>query len=964
MFLLAGCFFNPQFRQPALFDRMHYLHHHHHSEVCFFFCCCFLSPSNNFSRQTKTPVLPPTTPSTTTTTTIITTKQSMYKSFASKWVIQVSLTLLNLVGLLIFLRGFFPSKIVLPGFSTFEDATKSPFLNPVNNKPHFNKFILMVVDAMRSDFCFSEDSSFDFLHQLINQGHALPFTAYSNPPTVTLPRLKGITTGGTPNFLDAILNIADDKDDSQGLFNQDSWVYQFKQSHNRSINFFGDDTWLKLFPGEFDEFEGTTSFFVSDFTEVDNNVTRHLDQQLSSDANWDGLILHYLGLDHIGHKGGPGSVYMKAKQSEMDIILQRLYKYTTKNDDTLIVLLGDHGMNEIGNHGGSSVGETSAGLSLISPKFSHKNTAPLPNDEEYSYYHKINQIDLVPTLASLLNFPIPKNSLGVVSKEILEIWPETNRRSIILENARQIMDLYQAKHGQKGEVWEKWEDLLSSQQSLDDYYDFLYNVQQDMASSATDYGYKDIYAGAGILLITSISVIVLFNKYFYSIPGMNIPLVIFYQLFVILYSLHFHGSSLIEEEHQIWYFFTTATFLFLGITVFDVFSKFSTLFHYGLLFACIRILKAWNNSGQKYSSKFNIAYYLLHTNPNLMWFFIIFTYAIVALAMYTQGGFGSTFALSSANNIPDARDAGALISFIVVFVVTSVSFLFKLLQHFMDGNSVPKWLNWMLLWVLDSYDVHLEDASIGDNNELKFQLQNVSIQLSRFTVYVLLGLFVLRLIVGKFRKVKFGTLTDITNIFTIYLLNQTRQENIPLFLVLFLAKFVIAKIMYQKTTRIDQFILSTSLLVLCFQNLTFFSMGNTNLLATVDLSNAYNGVKSYDVIIVGLLTFISNFAGPIFWSLSNLQLLFEPSLLCFKGPATSDLIHFKGLKKSILLIKGLITLFFYAISAVNLVGSCINLRFHLFIWTVFSPKLLFFGSWVVFMNIVVDLIVATIVLYI
>ena len=141
-----------------------------------------------------------------------------------------------------------------------------------------------------------------------------------------------------------------------------------------------------------------------------------MDQQLSSDANWDGLILHYLGLDHIGHKGGPGSVYMKAKQSEMDIILQRLYKYATKNDDTLIVLLGDHGMNEIGNHGGSSVGETSAGLSLISPKFSHKNTAPLPNDEEYSYYHKINQIDLVPTLASLLNFPIPKNSLGVVSK--------------------------------------------------------------------------------------------------------------------------------------------------------------------------------------------------------------------------------------------------------------------------------------------------------------------------------------------------------------------------------------------------------------------------------------------------------------------------------------------------------------------------------------------------------------------
>ena len=77
-------------------------------------------------------------------------------------------------------------------------------------------------------------------------------------------------------------------------------------------------------------------------------------------------------LDHIGHKGGPESPYMKPKQIEMDKILQRLYTYVTKNDDTLIVLMGDHGMNEIGNHGGSSPGETSAALSFISPKFNPK----------------------------------------------------------------------------------------------------------------------------------------------------------------------------------------------------------------------------------------------------------------------------------------------------------------------------------------------------------------------------------------------------------------------------------------------------------------------------------------------------------------------------------------------------------------------------------------------------------------
>ena len=36
----------------------------------------------------------------------------------------------------------------------------------------------------------------------------------------------------------------------------------------KRIIFFGDDTWIKLFPDHFDRHDGTTSFFVTDFTEV------------------------------------------------------------------------------------------------------------------------------------------------------------------------------------------------------------------------------------------------------------------------------------------------------------------------------------------------------------------------------------------------------------------------------------------------------------------------------------------------------------------------------------------------------------------------------------------------------------------------------------------------------------------------------------------------------------------------
>ena len=41
-----------------------------------------------------------------------------------------------------------------------------------------------------------------------------------------------------------------------------------------------------------------------DFTEVDHNVTRNIPSELKR-SDWNGMIMHYLGLDHIGHKSGP-----------------------------------------------------------------------------------------------------------------------------------------------------------------------------------------------------------------------------------------------------------------------------------------------------------------------------------------------------------------------------------------------------------------------------------------------------------------------------------------------------------------------------------------------------------------------------------------------------------------------------------------------------------------------------------
>ena len=77
------------------------------------------------------------------------------------------------------------------------------------------------------------------------------------------------------------------------------------------------------------------------------------------------LLLHYLGVDHAGHIGGPNGPLMSPKLAEMDEVVARLYRSIVARDAddgrrTLLVVLGDHGMTAAGNHGGASAGETNA----------------------------------------------------------------------------------------------------------------------------------------------------------------------------------------------------------------------------------------------------------------------------------------------------------------------------------------------------------------------------------------------------------------------------------------------------------------------------------------------------------------------------------------------------------------------------------------------------------------------------
>ncbi|KAL5970664.1 GPI ethanolamine phosphate transferase 2, partial [Taenia solium] len=287
---------------------------------------------------------------------------------------------------------------------------------------------LMVIDGLRSDMIPSKNYSINWpnLNAILEEGVVQCFTEYLSSPSVTSPRIKAMATGNIPGFIDILYNL------EESSVKQPSWV-QLMATNNRRLELYGDDTWMRLFPGAFKRSDGTTSFYVTDFFEVDDNVTRHLDGRLAALHDWDLLVLHYLGLDHIGHVQGPHGDAMPTKMREMDIVLGKIvFALNSSTDDWLLVLTGDHGMSNQGSHGGSSFSELTTSMVLISPQFKSRRTSMCTIDGDV-FEAKSDQTDLATMLGLLTGVGIPAGSIGVPPLRILQtFWPQPFNRYITL----------------------------------------------------------------------------------------------------------------------------------------------------------------------------------------------------------------------------------------------------------------------------------------------------------------------------------------------------------------------------------------------------------------------------------------------------------------------------------------------------------------------------------------------------
>lgn len=280
----------------------------------------------------------------------------------------------------------------------------------------------------------------------------------------------------------------------------------------------------------------------------------------------------------------------------MDDIVKTLYQSMETSphlDSTLLVLCGDHGMNDAGNHGASSAGETSPALVFLSPKLKGvlpKHDAPAKPTNEFDYYTKVEQSDLAPTIAALLGIPVSRNNLGAFIPDFLSFWPSSKDKvQILVRNAHQILDIITAAFGAElfqpqsstdpctleqtgvNELacdWRKISQRASAvslkdqvdQEWLSDMSKWLHEAQDLMSSMASNYDMSRLTVGQG-LAIAAVAAAMLATSWQSSLSftGLTPTLII-----GVSYGIMMFASSYVEEEQHFWYWATTLWLAYLG----------------------------------------------------------------------------------------------------------------------------------------------------------------------------------------------------------------------------------------------------------------------------------------------------------------------------------------------------------------------------------------------------------------
>ncbi|XP_042507866.1 GPI ethanolamine phosphate transferase 2 isoform X2 [Macadamia integrifolia] len=830
-----------------------------------------------------------------------------------------------------------------------------------------------------------------YTQSLLSNGMAVGYHAKAAPPTVTMPRLKAMVSGAIGGFLDVAFNF-----NTQALLD-DNILGQFYDIGWRMV-MHGDETWLKLFPGLFTRYDGVSSFYVKDTIEVDHNVSRHLEVELSTD-DWNLLILHYLGLDHVGHTGGRSSNLMIPKLMEMDEIIKMIHMSKILPEDdphrqTLLLVVSDHGMTENGNHGGSSYEETDSLALFIGLRSKILTYASATQNAA-------SQVDMASTLALLFGVPIPKNNVGVLMPEVFGSLTDDQWIRALELNSWQLLRLLQAQLpglsqqsfpcndssyeqsskfteciGQleqkfchfysKATVfhssWKSRKGQTIGSINIDDlrnavkaYDEFLRIASDWLSRRATDKPLDLLTSGVATMFVSSMILLrllfLLCKQAFFAekqfLPNGNKCSYkwdldeLFVLSAILIVALSMTSSSIVEEEQYIWHFMASTLYLIFLRRTFQSVPAGPAPF----------LLNVFNGQNcRKYSQVSSVILVLICGR---------------ILRGWHQGGVNWTH-LPDISKWLEQAGPHSIKSIQIASILAIISLWSFLLYSIRSKRGFI--LTVQTMFLISGLLVLLHTLEYQDHTFAVFGYTTTSIAQM---VYVSLGVTVIMTAVaspwvmyysnsetrsnGKAHLVTFSSidngigsclfelryssyLTGWAYTASWCLLQGLLQQPINTVPILLIFLQILSSLVYFSTGGIRHK-LWVEVAALYFLGMAgHFGLGNSNTLATIDVAGAYIGLSSHSTLFAGILMFTITFASPLLLLLSMVMYISIKDMRYLSVSQVADMGH---LLLNTIAFPSLVPLSLNSILLTTFTVVLLLMRNHLFVWSVFSPKYLY-----------------------
>ncbi|GAB9463635.1 hypothetical protein Gpo141_00001087 [Globisporangium polare] len=912
-------------------------------------------------------------------------------------------------------------------FTHSSSSSKSDGARRAAPEKQYDRLVVVLIDALRADMVLGSDVMYGresaeavavandatipvrndelnahmpYTRGLVAAGDALGYIGHASVPTVTMPRLKALVTGKAPAFIDILKNF------NSAALAEENLVSLLAESGQRIV-FYGDDTWLKLFPTGFQRSDGTSGFFTRDTVEVDTNVTRHLQDELdpklqsAKSVDWDVLVLHYLGLDHVGHLRGPRSAMMVDKLHEMDAIVERVHESVMAQDalrkqqnpsakPSLILLCSDHGMSEVGNHGGATVEESSA-LMLFLRGDGRKM-------RRRGYTQRRKQVDLVPTVASLFGLHIPPYSTGLLLDEVVLASSSSghhhedmkmSERSYLQALYRNLQQLYKlavikfhasslvefdTKYGVAIEELRVTleqapvggEDDGDAELTQGVLVREACGVLQDKLAESDGSEYNSgmvlvglcfLFASASValrMLLQVISTTSRISSKHQNGEWQKDPITLVLIGGSALQVISLTSSSSIENEHATaFYLLTTVLFAFGLKMVSD-----STLRHQvsnrvnallvAVLLLSTRMLRSRNQvinfgrlndipvdlqtPGSEFAADDSLS--ILSTGP-------LFSGAIPTEACFVLiCGLVSWKALRLCTKKSVSQHPVALLG----LSLSSLSFTLGMFCS-------------LLCCRMARLESELQEPS---TLSLLVLAEQFSADDYARAVYAIVALVVVLLAVNRLARLLVAEMA----VWLLVTLLQ-RESNLPTLACLCVQLFCLSSLLsagspspnsqQQQAVPLMKSGVALGLLALWLAQSAFFALGNSHLVTTIDLSQSFHGLSGYTQWLVGLLTAVSVFSGPLAVFVNLLQWVQSVAMSPAPSAPSTELFEKEGGNGSASISGGAtkkedsstatdvcLALFVYQILRFAVYTIVVYLmRFHLFIWSVFAPKMLY-----------------------